>query len=127
MQGNNKKFKGHTEINNKHDIKSNFFDILQIGQIITFAWRNIFQGAHKKLWSKIFKAPYTMTRETNLQSIQYKIIHQLITCQIVLFDIKLVDNAKCKYCHEIDNTSIFFLFCPKEDQFWRSFFPWWNN
>ncbi len=39
---------------------------------------------------------------------------------------KLVDNAKCKYCHESDNISHFFLFCPK-DQFWRSFFTWWNN
>ncbi len=40
---------------------------------------------------------------------------------------KLVDNAKCKYSHKSDNISQFFLFCPKEDQFWRSFFTWWNN
>ncbi len=39
---------------------------------------------------------------------------------------KLVDNAKCKYCHELDNISHFFLFCPKEDQFWRSSVTWWN-
>ncbi len=57
-----------------------------------------FQSAHKELWSNIFKTPYTITRETNLQSFQYKIIHQLITCQFFLFDMKLVDNAKCKYC-----------------------------
>ncbi len=38
---------------------------------------------------------------------------------------KLVDNAKCKYYHELNNISHFFLlFCPKEDQFWRSFFTW---
>ncbi len=40
---------------------------------------------------------------------------------------KLVDNAKCKYCQELDNISHFFLFCPKEDQLWRIFFIWWNN
>ncbi len=28
LLGNNNKFMGHTEINNKYDIKSNFFDIL---------------------------------------------------------------------------------------------------
>ncbi len=40
---------------------------------------------------------------------------------------KLVDNAKCKYCHELDNILHFSLFYPKEDQF-RSFFStWWNN
>ncbi len=27
LLGNNNKFMGHTEINNKYDIKSNFFDI----------------------------------------------------------------------------------------------------
>ncbi len=62
-----------------------------------------------------------------MQSFQYKIIHQLITCPKKLFDMKLVGNAKCKYCQELDNISHFFLFCPKEDQFWRSFFTWWNN
>ncbi len=40
---------------------------------------------------------------------------------------KLVDNAKCKYCHELDSISHFVLFCPKEDQYLRSFFTWWNN
>ncbi len=129
----------HTEIDNKYDIKSNFFDILQIRQNIPFALRDIlnnsskqksigtdtlfiddkmytsftlstkviynsllakkcrdpacitkwskdypgFQSAHKELWSNIFKLPYTITRETNLQSFQYKIIHQLITCQFL--------------------------------------------
>ncbi len=80
-----------------------------------------------ELLSNIFKTPYIVTRETKLQSFQYKIIHQLITCQKLLFDIKLVDNAKCKYRHELDNISHFFLFCPKEKKFWRSFFMWWNN
>ncbi len=32
---------GHTEINNKYDTKSNFFDILQIRQSNPFAWRDI--------------------------------------------------------------------------------------
>ncbi len=128
---------GHTEINNKDDIKSDFFDILQIRQSIPFEWRNIlnnsskqksigtdtlfiddkmytlftltakvmynslvakqcrdpacitkwskdypgFQSAHKELWANIFKTPYTINREINLLSFQYKIIPQFITCQ----------------------------------------------
>ncbi len=39
-----------------------------------------FQSAHKELLSNFFKTLYIITRETNLQSFQYKIIHQLITC-----------------------------------------------
>ncbi len=82
-----------------------------------------FQSAHKQLSSNIFKTPYTITRETNLKSFQYKIIHQLITCHKNLFDLKLVGNAKCKYCHELDNISHFFLFCPKKFNFGGLFSP----
>ncbi len=45
---NNNKFMGHTEINNKYDIKSNFFDILQIRQSIPFAWRDILNNSSKQ-------------------------------------------------------------------------------
>ncbi len=38
----------HTEINNKYDIKSNFFDILQIRQNIPFAWRDILNNSSKQ-------------------------------------------------------------------------------
>ncbi len=31
------------------------------------------------------------------------------------------------YCHETDHITLFFLFCPKERQFWNTFFTWWNN
>ncbi len=70
-----------------------------------------FQSTHKELWSNIFKTPYTITMETNLQSFQYKIIHQLITCHFFLFDIKLVDNAKCKYCHDIFDIFNVLIYC----------------
>ncbi len=40
---------------------------------------------------------------------------------------KLVDNAMCLHCQETDHITHFFLFCPKEKQFWNTFFTWWNN
>ncbi len=40
---------------------------------------------------------------------------------------KLVDNAICLYCQKTDHITHFFLFCPKEKQFWNTFFTWWNN
>ncbi len=80
------------------------------------------KSAHNELWSNISKTPYTIIRGTNLQSFQYKIIHQLIACTKILFDMKLVDNAKCKYCHELDNISHFFLFCLKEYQYFGGLF-----
>ncbi len=46
--GNINKFIGHTEINNKYDIKSNLFDILQIRQSVPFAWRDILNNSSKQ-------------------------------------------------------------------------------
>ncbi len=48
LLGNNNKFMGHTEINNKYDIKYNFFDILQIRQSLPFAWRDILNNSSKQ-------------------------------------------------------------------------------
>ncbi len=38
----------HTVIDNKYDIKSDFFDILQIRQSIPFAWRDILNNSFKQ-------------------------------------------------------------------------------
>ncbi len=73
--------------------------------------------AQKNVWSNIFIQPVSITSETKLQTFQYKLIRLLITCQKILFDMKLVDNAICLYCHETDHITHFFLFCPKEKQF----------
>ncbi len=90
-------------------------------------WSENYPGSHtaqQKLWSNIFIQPFSITRETKLQTFRYKLIHLLITCQKKVFDMKLVDNAICLYCQETDHITHFVLFCPKEKQFWNTFFTW---
>ncbi len=86
-----------------------------------------FHTAQKNLWSNIFIQPFSITRETKLQTFQYKLIHLLITFQKGLFDMKLVDDAMCLYNQETDHITYVFLFCHNEKQFWNTFFTWWNN
>ena len=71
--------------------------------------------------------PFRTTRETKLQTFQYKLVHRLIVCQKKLFDMKLADNPNCLYCNETDDLPHFFLHCNKSNQFWNSFFNWWNG
>ncbi len=88
-------------------------------------WSENYPGFHtvqKNLWFNIFIQPFSITRETKLQTFQYKSLHLLITCQKTLFDMKLVDNAMCLYYQETDHITNFFLFCLKEKQFWNTFF-----
>jgi hypothetical protein len=83
--------------------------------------------ASDELWPNIYKLSFSITRETKLQSFQYRLIHHIITCRKKLFDMKLSENPKCLYCKNTDDIRHFFLFCPKVHAFWNSFFKWWNN
>ncbi len=86
-----------------------------------------FNNASEDLWPNIFILPFRITRETRLQTFQFKIIHRLITCQKKLHEMKIVENNLCLYCHDIDDLKHFFLYCEKSHQFWNSFFNWWNT
>ncbi len=93
-------------------------------------WKEIYPGfndASEDLWPNIFKLSFKITRETKLQSFQFKIIHRLITCQKKLHEMKIVDSDICLYCAEKDDLKHFFLYCNKSHSFWNSFFKWWNN
>jgi len=86
-----------------------------------------FHNAHEDLWPNIFYNAFNTTQDTKLQTFQFKIIHRLIVCNKKLSDMKIKDDPKCDHCDEIDDLLHFFLFCPKANQFWNSFFNWWNN
>ncbi len=61
------------------------------------------------------------TRETKLQSFQYRILHRTITCRKILYDMKLVDSPNCLYCNNIDDIKHFLLSGEKTRNFWQSF------
>ena len=86
-----------------------------------------FKNAPDSIWPDIFKIPFSITRETKLQSFQYQIIHRLITCKKRLFNMMITDNPKCDFCNDIDDIRHFFLFCPKVNAFWNYFLQWWNK
>ena len=79
------------------------------------------------LWPNIFRLSFNVSRDTKIQSFQYKLIHRLTNCRKKLFDMKLISSPKCEFCDSIDTIRHFFLFCNSSDQFWNSFFLWWNR
>lgn len=86
-----------------------------------------FNDAAEDLWPNIFKLAFKITRETKLQTFQFKLIHRLITCQKKLNEMKIVESSTCLYCNEIDDLTHFFLYCSEPNAFWNSFFNWWNG
>lgn len=79
------------------------------------------------IWERIFKLAFSVTRETKIQSFQYRIIHRIIPCNKWLFNIKIRNSDQCNYCSETDDLKHFFIHCEKVKDFWRSVFSWWNR
>ena len=54
-------------------------------------------------WKNIFYQPYTCTRETTLQTLQYKIVHRIFPCRKWLHNLHVVDSPSCAKCNNLDN------------------------
>ena len=82
---------------------------------------------NEEFWTNTFSMAFSVTRETYLQTFQYKILHQIIACQKKLKEMKIVQKEKCLYCTNEDDVRHFFYSCPNVSAFWSSFFRWWNG
>jgi exonuclease III len=78
-------------------------------------------------WPEVFYNPYSITRETKLQSFQYRVIHRIIPCNKWLFNIKIMESSQCNFCDEIDTIQHFLIKCHSASIFWNSFIAWWNR
>ena len=80
-----------------------------------------------RLWQNLFRQPFKITRETKLQSFQYRILHRIVPCNKWLYNLKIKQSSKCTYCENEDTIIHFFLHCNKVNDLWNYFFNWWNN
>ena len=70
-------------------------------------------------WSVTFRLPFMMSRETAIQSLQYKILHRIIACNKWLYNIRIKDSPNCNYCDSVDTIQHFFLNCNNDKTFWN--------
>lgn len=75
-------------------------------------------------WSEIYLRPFTATRETRLQSFQFRLTHRIITCNRLLFHYKIKQEDTCTYCDGIDTLEHFFYQCPISRRFWQLTLKW---
>ena len=90
-------------------------------------WSEIYTDIEENNWQDIFDLAFRVSRETKIQSLQYKIIHRIVNCNKKLYDWKIKDSAKCSYCLNEDDVCHFFLHCPRTNGFWKHFINWWNR
>ena len=78
-------------------------------------------------WRYIFTLPYTVARETYLQSLQYQIINRFIPCKYMLKIWNKEESDLCQNCNETDTIEHLFVKCQKVMPFWNSFNQWFQN
>ena len=80
-------------------------------------------------WPAIFKQPYISSRETKLQSLQYKLINRIVPCKKWLYNQKVVDSPYCPLCNNntVDDIIHHFIDCAHLKHFWNSLEKWWNR
>ncbi len=92
-------------------------------------WSEKFPTLFKEItlddWKNIFTLSFISTRETKVQSFQYRLLHRAIPCNVWLHNIKMRNNSICSYCDCEDSIHHFLIYCDKAKQFWRSWVKWW--
>lgn len=89
-------------------------------------WAKVFD-IDPKTFDKIRQVPYLSTRETKVQSLQYKILNLFYPCGLKLKQWKIFDSSKCRHCTEVDDILHHFCDCWQIKLFWNSLNMWWRH
>lgn len=79
------------------------------------------------LWNRIYSLSFKTQREVKIQSLQYKLLHRIIPCNVYLHRIKIKESNLCDYCSIPDDITHFFCHCAKTYHLWKSIFNWYNK
>jgi hypothetical protein len=82
-------------------------------------------GIAEDEWETILKMPKCITH-TKIQTFQYKLLFNLLPCNLYLNRIQKCDSNKCRECNRLDDSAHYLFECPRVVPFWNSFMDWWN-
>ena len=76
----------------------------------------------------LYLIPFTVTSETKISMFQYKILHNILPTNSLLYKMEKVDTPKCPHSeHQSQDIKHMFLNCQGVKDFWRCFHNWYNN
>ena len=98
---------------------------IQITPIIKDKWVQLF-NLDTDTWEGVFEIAKVI-RDTKIRTFQYKLLFNIIPCNLYLFKIGRSDSFKCHSCDKLDDITHYFYGCEETKIFWNSFKNWWNN
>jgi len=78
-------------------------------------------------WQDHYVIPFNVSRETSLQSFQYKIFHRFFPCNYTLSIWYKDQNCLCNLCNQTDYLEHYFYFCPNVQHLWHAIQKWWKS
>ena len=70
-------------------------------------------------WLVLFKIPYKVARETEVQSLQFKIFNRYIPCKENLYLWRKESSDICRVCNKTETTEHFLVQCSYNRVFWQ--------
>ena len=86
-------------------------------------WHTILDiSFNREEWENIHALPFYETKDSKLQSLQYRIIHRIFFTNSMLFKRKILEHQECSFCSGAPET-IYHLFwdCTHSQSLWTSF------
>ena len=79
-------------------------------------------------WSDHFKKMYLLTTSPKLLYFHYRLLHNILPCNVFLFKIGIVGSPDCSFCkNEPETLEHLFIHCPIIQIFWVQFEQMLNN
>ena len=75
---------------------------------------------------KIYSLPFLVTKEIKLSIFQFKIIHNILYTNCILYKMKKVQDPHCPFCTD-QTVGHLFVSCPISSSFWSDFIKWYHS
>jgi hypothetical protein len=78
-------------------------------------------------WEEVYLNAYQLTRESKIQTFNFKITHRTLACKYNLKIWQIENDDRCNYCKEFqDCIEHHIVACTYTRQFWNAVLSWWK-
>jgi hypothetical protein len=77
-------------------------------------------------WKGVFKK-YASIIDTRMKAFQFKILNNIIPCNLYLKRIGRSDTDKCPTCNELEDLSHYMVYCQDTGEIWKQLSRWWQG
>jgi hypothetical protein len=77
-------------------------------------------------WKEIYIL-YKEIKDTKIKAFQFKILNNLLPCNLYLSKIGKSETNRCSYCNQLDDIMHYLSNCPATAMLWQQLGRWWSN